>query len=42
MDIAFSRLESEVAKFVLSESIPAFANSFRRTMISDVPKLAIE
>ncbi len=42
MDIAFSRLESGVAKFVLSGANPAFANSLRRTMIGEVPKLAIE
>lgn len=42
MDIAFSRLEGEVAKFVISGANPAFANSLRRTMIGEVPKLAIE
>ncbi|MBP2132101.1 DNA-directed RNA polymerase subunit D [Methanomicrobium sp. W14] len=42
MDIAFSRLESEAVKFVLSGSHPAFANSLRRSMIGEVPKLAIE
>ncbi|MBN2735180.1 MAG: DNA-directed RNA polymerase subunit D [Methanomicrobiaceae archaeon] len=42
MDIAFSRLESCVAKFVLSDANSAFANTLRRTMIGEVPKLAIE
>ena len=42
MDIAFSRLESCVAKFVISDTNSGFANSFRRTMIGEVPKLAIE
>ncbi|WOF16517.1 DNA-directed RNA polymerase subunit D [Methanoplanus sp. FWC-SCC4] len=42
MEIAFSRLDDGVAKFVLSGVSPAFANSLRRTMIGEVPTLAIE
>jgi DNA-directed RNA polymerase subunit D len=35
-------LKDRKAKFVLSEVTPAFANSLRRAMISDVPKMAID
>jgi len=42
MELAFSRLEDDIARFILSGATPAFANSFRRTMIGEVPTLAIE
>jgi DNA-directed RNA polymerase subunit D len=42
MEIAFSRLDERVAKFTLSGVSVAFANTFRRAMISEVPTLAIE
>ncbi len=42
MDIAFAQLDERVAKFVLSGATPAFANTLRRAMISEVPTLAIE
>jgi DNA-directed RNA polymerase subunit D len=42
MEIAFSRLDERVAKFVLSGVTTSFANTLRRAMISEVPTLAIE
>ncbi len=42
MDIAFAQSDERVAKFVLSGVTPAFANTIRRAMISEVPTLAIE
>ncbi|KUG19698.1 MAG: DNA-directed RNA polymerase subunit D [Methanomicrobiaceae archaeon] len=42
MDIAFIKLDDKAAKFVLSGATPAFANTLRRAMISEVPTLAIE
>jgi DNA-directed RNA polymerase subunit D len=42
MEIIFSELEDDKGRFILSGSTPAFANSFRRAMISEVPTLAIE
>ncbi len=42
MNISFSRLDDTIARFTLSDSSPAFANAFRRTMIGEVPTLAIE
>jgi len=42
MQISFSRLDDTVARFVLRGATPAFANTLRRTMIGEVPTLAIE
>ncbi len=42
MEISFIRLDEHIARFILSGATPAFANSFRRAMISEVPTLAIE
>ncbi|EHQ34822.1 DNA-directed RNA polymerase subunit D [Methanoplanus limicola] len=42
MEITFSRLDENAAKFILKGTTFAFANSFRRAMITDVPTLAIE
>jgi DNA-directed RNA polymerase subunit D len=42
MEIAFSQLDERFGTFVLLDSNPAFANSLRRAMISEVPTLAID
>jgi DNA-directed RNA polymerase subunit D len=42
MELTFVRMADNVARFHLSGSWPAFANSLRREMISGVPTLAIE
>ncbi len=42
MKLEILELKDRKAKFVLSEVTPAFANSLRRAMISDVPKMAID
>ena len=42
MEISFSRMDEDIARFTLKDTTPAFANSFRRTMIGEVPTLAIE
>ncbi len=42
MQISFSRLDDTVARFVLRDATYAFANTLRRTMIGEVPTLAIE
>ncbi len=42
MEIEFSRLDENSARFLLGECTPAFANSFRRAMIGEVLTLAIE
>ena len=42
MDLVFSRLDDSVARFTISGATPAFANAFRRSMIGEVPTLAIE
>lgn len=42
MDIVISRLDDNVGRFCLESSSPAFANAFRRAMISEVPTLAID
>jgi DNA-directed RNA polymerase subunit D len=42
MDIAFTRLDEYIARFTISGATPAFANAFRRAMISEVPTLAID
>ena len=42
MKLEMLELKDRKAKFVLSEVTPAFANSLRRAMISDVPKMAID
>ncbi|NYT20420.1 MAG: DNA-directed RNA polymerase subunit D [Methanomicrobiales archaeon] len=42
MEIVFSMLDDQIARFRLGESTTAFANSLRRAMISEVPTLAIE
>ncbi|MDD1661990.1 MAG: DNA-directed RNA polymerase subunit D [Methanomicrobiales archaeon] len=42
MEITFVRVADTLARFYLTDSWPAFANSIRREMISGVPTLAIE
>ncbi|HXX55377.1 MAG TPA: DNA-directed RNA polymerase subunit D [Methanoregula sp.] len=42
MEIVFASLDESLARFTLSGATPAFANSFRRAMIGEVPTLAIE
>ncbi len=42
MEIVFSRRDPNMARFLLLSTTTAFANSFRRAMISEVPTLAIE
>ncbi len=42
MEISISRLDDSVAQFTLNGTTPAFANTFRRAMIGEVPTLAIE
>lgn len=42
MEIQFSRLEDSIARFTLSGVSGAFANSLRRSMIGEVPTLAID
>lgn len=42
MKLEMLELKDRKAKFVLSEVTPAFANSVRRAMVADVPKMAID
>ena len=42
MEIMFVRVADNLARFYLTDSWPAFANSIRREMMSGVPTLAIE
>lgn len=42
MKVEILELKERKAKFVLSDVTPAFANSLRRAMIADVPKMAID
>jgi DNA-directed RNA polymerase subunit D len=42
MELILGRIEDAVGQFILSDSTPAFANSFRREMIGGVAKLAID
>ncbi|MCQ1538501.1 DNA-directed RNA polymerase subunit D [Methanocalculus taiwanensis] len=42
MEIVFGRLDDSIARFTLSGASEAFANALRRSMIGEVPTLAIE
>jgi DNA-directed RNA polymerase subunit D len=42
MKLEILQLSDRKAKFVLSEVTPAFANGLRRSMIADIPKMAID
>ncbi len=41
MDIEIREMRDNYARFVISDASPQFANSLRRVLISDVPKMAI-
>lgn len=42
MDIEIIEMAERKAKFVLKNSSPAMANALRRTLLSDIPKMAID
>ena len=42
MEIEIIEMAERKAKFILKNSSPAMANSLRRTMMSDIPKMAID
>ena len=42
MDIEIIEMADRKAKFVLKNSSPAMANALRRTLLSDIPKMAID
>ncbi len=42
MQITFSRFDDNVARFIISGFSSAFINTYRRTMIGEVPTLAID
>ena len=42
MQIEIVEMEDRKAKFILKNSSPAMANALRRTMIQDIPKMAID
>lgn len=42
MKLEILQLSDRKAKFVLSEVTPAFANGLRRSMVADIPKMAID
>lgn len=42
MKLEIRKLEGDVMEFVLSGADPAFANALRRTMLRDVPIMAID
>ena len=42
MDIEIIEMAERKAKFLLRNSSPAMANALRRTMLSDIPKMAID
>lgn len=42
MKLDILELGSRQAKFILSETTPAFANAIRRAMLADIPKMAID
>lgn len=42
MDIDIIEMKEKKAKFILKNSSPAMANALRRTLISDIPKMAID
>ncbi|MBE6518015.1 MAG: DNA-directed RNA polymerase subunit D [Thermoplasmata archaeon] len=42
MDIEIIEMADRKAKFVLRNSSPAMANALRRTLLSDIPKMAID
>ena len=42
MDIEILEMAERKCKFILKNSTPAMANALRRTMLSDIPKMAID
>ena len=42
MEIEILEMEEMKAKFILKNSSPAMANALRRTMLTDIPKMAID
>ncbi|HTY91107.1 MAG TPA: DNA-directed RNA polymerase subunit D [Methanocella sp.] len=42
MKLEILELGNRKAKFIISETTPAFANAIRRSMLADVPKMAID
>ena len=42
MDIEILEMAERKCKFILKNSAPAMANALRRTMLSDIPKMAID
>ncbi len=42
MDIEILEMAERKAKFILKDSSPAMANALRRTLLSDIPKMAID
>lgn len=42
MDIEIIEMAERKAKFILKNSSPAMANALRRTLLSDIPKMAID
>ena len=42
MKIEIKELKENYAKFIISKTTPSFVNTLRRTLVVDVPKLAIE
>ena len=42
MDIQILEMAERKCKFILKDSTPAMANALRRTMLSDIPKMAID
>ncbi len=42
MDIEILEMAERKAKFILKNSSPAMANALRRTLLSDIPKMAID
>ena len=42
MDIEIIEMAERKAKFILRNSSPAMANALRRTLLSDIPKMAID
>ena len=42
MDIEIIEMADRKAKFVLKNSCPAMGNALRRTLLSDIPKMAID
>ena len=42
MDIDMIEMTERKAKFILRDSSPAMANALRRTLLSDIPKMAID